>query len=187
MIATVKQELFGEKVHFTPLQMVNIYRHFEWNNDPELNRLDSELPYAKESFGAFKRRFEMMLYRPSMNSQDFEVHAIDGALIGVAEITDISEHNRHCNVNVTIGDRAYWGQDYGLDALRVLLAYCFDVLRMHRVTTQALAYNTAWQEAVERLGFKREGVERDFVYRDGAYWDRTRYALLEEAYRATVA
>ncbi|WP_456430256.1 GNAT family N-acetyltransferase [Rhodocaloribacter sp.] len=187
MISTIKSELQGERVLLTPLQIENIYTHFAWNNDPELNMLDSELPFVEESFGDFKRRFERLLFQPSMNSQDFEIHAEDGKLIGVVEISDISDYNRHCSVSLTIGDRAYWGKGYGRDAMKVLLDYCFDVLKMHRITAEAFEYNDAWKRLVEGMGFHKEGTVRDFVFREGRYWDKHLYALLDLDYSSSNA
>lgn len=186
MIAIVESSPAGEMVRFTPLQIENIYRHFEWNNDPELNRLDCEMSYTEESFGTFKRRFERIITHPSNNSIDFEIHAEDGTLIGVAYVADISDHNQHCTAGITIGDRNYWGKNYGRDALRVLLRYCFDVLGMHRVATETFEYNTAWKKLVEWAGFAREGVEREYLFRDGVYWDKEIYGLLESDYRKAV-
>ncbi|WP_457653636.1 GNAT family N-acetyltransferase [Rhodocaloribacter sp.] len=183
MISTIKNELQGERVLLTPLQIENIYTHFAWNNDPELNKLDSELPFVEESFGEFKRRFEFLLSHPSMNSQDFEIHAEDGKLIGIIEISDISDHNHHCTVSLTIGDRDYWGKGYGRDAMGVLLDYCFNTLKMHRVTAEAFEYDEAWKKLVEGMGFRKEGALRDFVFRDGQYWHKHLYALLDFDYR----
>lgn len=186
MIAIVEHELTGERVRFTSLNMDNIYRHFEWNNDPVLNRLDSEIPYSEESFGAFKKRFERIVTHPSSNTVDFEIHSEDGTLIGIAYVAEISEHNRHCTAGITIGDRAYWGKNYGRDALRVLLDYCFEELGMHRVATETFEYNTAWKKLVEWAGFQCEGVEREYLFRDGVFWDKETYALLEQDYRAAL-
>lgn len=176
--------LDGERVRFTALQFDNIYKHFRWNNDPELNRLDSEIPYEKESFGAFKQRFEQMCFNPSPVNRDFEIHAEDGVLIGVAYVADISEHNRHGLVGVTIGDRSYWGRGYGRESLELLLTYCFDVMELHRVSAETFEYNEAWKNLVEEAGFSREGAAREYLYRDGEYWDKENYALLEPEYRA---
>ena len=102
--------LQADRVALTPLHMENIHTHFRWNNDPELNRLDSEVPYEEESFGEFKGRFEQMCDNPSPSHRNFEIHASDDErLIGVAFATDISAHNRHARVGVTIGNRDYWG------------------------------------------------------------------------------
>lgn len=177
--------LEGERVTLVPLQIDNIYRHFEWNNDPELNRLDNEHPFRKESFGEFKRRFEQMVYRPSPHNLDFEVHVEDGRLIGVAYAFNVSEHNRHCAVGVTIGDRAYWGRGYGRESLEVLLRHCFEDLGMHRVSTETFEYNEAWRRLVKDVGFRLEGVERDYLYRDEAYWDKEVYGMLEEEYESS--
>ncbi|RMF58547.1 MAG: N-acetyltransferase [Bacteroidetes bacterium] len=184
MISTVKTELQGEKVRFTPLHIENIYKHFAWNNDPELNMLDSEVPYMEETFGEFKRRFEEMLAHPAPDSQDFEVHVLDGTLIGVAEITHISEHNRHCTLSLTICDRDYWGKGYGRDAMRVLLDYCFDTLKMHSVLAEAFDYNDAWKRLVEGMGFTKDGTLREYLYRNGRYWDKHIYTILASEYRA---
>ncbi len=174
----------GARITLSPLRLENLYKHFAWNNDPELNRLDSEIPYEQESLGAFKRRFEQMIYAPAPDSRDFEIHAEDGTVIGVAYIGNISAHNRHCKIGITIGDRNYWGKGYGRAALRLVLNYCFDELDMHRVGTETFEYNTAWRKLVEWAGFTREGTDREYLFRDGRYWDKDTYAILEDEYRA---
>lgn len=175
------------RIRFTPFQMENIYTHFRWNNDPELNRLDSEIPYEEESFGEFKDRFEQLCFNPSPAHRDFEIHAIeDDTLIGIAYVARISEHHRHALVGITIGDRDYWGRGYGREALALLLSYCFDQLDLHRVSAATFEYNTAWRDLVEGMGFTKEGTARDYLYRDGQYWDKENYALLEGEYREHV-
>lgn len=182
MIATVKMDLKGQRLLFTPLQYANIYQHFEWNNDPELNRLDSEMPYVEESFGAFKKRFEELIHKPSPNCQDFEIHLADGTLIGVAYIADISESNRHCTASFTIGDRSYWGKGYGREAMEVLLTYCFDELGMHMVMTETFEYNQAWKSLVEWAGFDRFGAIEDYLFRDDKYWSKEMFGMKEDRF-----
>lgn len=178
-------ELKGKRVRLTPLRLKNIYKHFEWNNDPELNRLDSEVPYEKESFGDFKQRFEQMVYHPVPQNRDFEILTTDDTLIGLAYAVGISEHNKHCTVGITIGDRDYWGGGYGRDALEVMLDYCFRTLGMHRVSTETFEYNEAWRKLVRDAGFQCDGSERDYLYRDGEYFDKEIYSMLAEEYFAT--
>jgi len=179
--------LSEERVRFTPLQMENIHTHFRWNNDPELNRLDSEIPYEEESFGTFKKRFETLCNEPSPAHRDFEIHDVEeGTLIGVAYVAHISEYHEHALVGVTIGERDYWRQGYGKESLRLLLRYCFEELKLHRVSAEAFEYNTAWRKLIEQIGFEQEGTAREYLYRDDQYWDKILYALLEEEYRKRV-
>ena len=187
MIVSEPPILNGARVRLTPLQYQNIHRHYEWNNDAELNYFDSEVPHHKETFGAFKRRFEQMVYKPSPDGRDFEIYAEDGVLIGVAYLANLSGHHRHALIGVTIGDRAYWGRGYGREALETMLALCFDELAMHRVSAETFEYNKAWKKLVEEVGFHKEGEARDYLFRGGRFWTKETYALLEEEYRARVS
>jgi RimJ/RimL family protein N-acetyltransferase len=165
--------------------MDNIHTHFRWNNDPELNRLDSEVPYEKETFGEFKSRFEHMCDSPSPSHRIFEIHAReDETLIGLAYATRISSHNRHAQVGITIGDRDYWGKGYGRESFELLLAYCFEGIGLHRVSAETFEYHTAWRDLLEGMGFRKEGTAREYLRRDDTYWDKELYALLEQEYRA---
>lgn len=171
-------------VELRPLDLDNIYQHFRWNNDPELNRLDSSQPFEEESFNVFKRRFEQMVYDPHPTRRDFELHAEDGTLIGVVHVVGISKPNAHCTITVTIGNRDYWGKGYGRATMKQLLDYCFNELEMHRVAAEVFEFNDAWKGLVESAGFQRDGVHRDFLCRDGEYWDLAVYSLLEGEYRS---
>lgn len=173
------------RVRFTPLQIQNIHTHFQWNNDPELNRLDSEVPYKKESFGRFKERFEQLCERPSPAHRDFEIHDADrDVLIGIAYVARIDRHHHHARIGVIIGEREYWGEGYGRESMRLLLSYCFDTLGLHRLSAETFEYNTAWRDLVKGMGFTKEGTARDYLYREDRYWDKENYALLEPEYRA---
>jgi len=173
-----------ERVRFTPLQIDNIHTHFRWNNDPELNRLDSEMPYEEEGFGQFKDRFEQLCEHPSPSHRHFEIHDNEqDVLIGIAFVDRIDAHHKRARIGVTIGDRAYWGKGYGRESMRLLLHYCFDRLELHRVRAATFEYNSAWRDLVEGMGFTKEGTARDYLCRDGRFWDKENYALLEQEYQ----
>lgn len=183
MIVENKHVMEGRKVHLLPLQMENLYTHFEWNNDPELNHFDSEIPFDAETLGHFKRRFERLVSQPPQSMAHFEIHAEGDKLIGVASLHDISPHHRHATIALTIGDKAYWGRGFGRDAIEVVLDYAFRELGLHRVAAETFEYNMGWKRLVEGSGFQREGVQRDYLFRDDAFWDKETYALLEDEYR----
>ena len=179
-----KTPIEGRRVLLTPLQMEHLHTHYRWNNDEALNRLDSETPFVQEPFGAFYRRFEALVYQSQPDARDLEIHTRDGALIGVAFIDDIDEGNRRCRIGITIGEPAYRNQGLGRDALEALLPYLFDTLGFHRVTADAFAYNEAWRHLLTSAGFRAEGCLHDYLFRDGRYWDKMIYAMLNTDYAA---
>ncbi|MFB6216680.1 MAG: GNAT family N-acetyltransferase [Candidatus Aenigmatarchaeota archaeon] len=54
---------------------------------------------------------------------------------------------------------------------------------MHRVAGGYLEDNEASRKVQGNFGFKEEGREREYKYRDGEYIDLVRMSLLEEEYR----
>lgn len=172
------------RVVFKPLRYENVYTHFRWNNDPALNRLDSEQPFAYEPFGAFRRRFEALVFRPDPACRDFEVHTVEGHLIGLAYLYDLDWHCCRATVGITIGERSYWGHGYGREALQLMLRHAFDDLGLHRITAQTFSYNAPWRRLLIWAGFLHEGTERDSIRRDEQFWDKENYALLAHEYAA---
>ncbi|NUW41912.1 GNAT family N-acetyltransferase [Nonomuraea rhodomycinica] len=73
---------------------------------------------------------------------------------------------------------AFRGRGIGTEAQRRLVAYLFDHTRAHRVQAYTDTRNRAEQRALEKAGFRREGVLREAQWRAGAWHDQLLYALL---------
>ena len=80
--------------------------------------------------------------------------------------------------------KSHWGNGIGGKIYSGLIKYAFDQLRLHRVETYNLAINKKVIKIKENLGFKLEGVLRDFQYRDGNYLDVMIMTILENEWRA---
>ena len=80
--------------------------------------------------------------------------------------------------------KSHWGNGIGGKIYSGLIKYAFDQLRLHRIETYNLAINKKVIKIKENLGFKLEGVLRDFQYRDGNYLDVMIMTILENEWRA---
>jgi RimJ/RimL family protein N-acetyltransferase len=89
-----------------------------------------------------------------------------------------------CGFSIAIGDPANWGQGYGYEAAQLALAFAFDELNLHRVTTTVFSYNERSIALVEKLGFRTEGAFREFLHRDGRRHDMLLYGLLRPEWEA---
>ena len=76
--------------------------------------------------------------------------------------------------------RPYWGQGYATEAARLMIAFCFDFLGLHKVTAQCDAGNEASEKVMIRCGMQREAYRRKHQFRDGEWRDRLEYAILSE-------
>ena len=79
-------------------------------------------------------------------------------------------------------DPARWGNGYATEAVRALVTYGFDTLKLHRVWSFCLAENEPSWRLMERLGMQREGVLRQNTRLRGRWVDTFVYGLLEDAF-----
>jgi ribosomal-protein-alanine N-acetyltransferase len=70
------------------------------------------------------------------------------------------------------------GRGFGMEAQRLLVEYLFDNTLAHRIQATTDVANLAEQRALEKLGFRREGVMRGVAFRAGKWRDGVMYARL---------
>lgn len=72
------------------------------------------------------------------------------------------------------------GRGVGTAAQRQLVDYLFATSPVHRIQAGTEVDNVAEQRALERAGFRREGVARGLFFRDGKWRDGVMYGLLRD-------
>ena len=83
-------------------------------------------------------------------------------------------------VGIGLGERDYWGNGYGTDAMRLMLRFAFDELNLWRVSLGVFAYNPRAIRSYEKAGFRREGLVRGDCRRDGQRWDSVFMGILRD-------
>lgn len=77
------------------------------------------------------------------------------------------------------------GRGAGTEAQRQLVDLFFQHTTVNRVEAHTDAENTAEQRALEKAGFRREGLIRGAQWREGAFRDGYLYAILREEWAAS--
>jgi [ribosomal protein S5]-alanine N-acetyltransferase len=86
----------------------------------------------------------------------------------------------------------YWmGQDYAgkgfmTEGVRLVVAYAFDSLLLHRVHAAFLPHNMASRRVLEKNGFKEEGYAENYLQIDGKWADHVLFGLTRERYDSVV-
>lgn len=68
------------------------------------------------------------------------------------------------------------------DAYMTLFRYAFEELRLHRINTSAFEDNVPSLRFLEKCGCKREGLQREAVYKGGRYRNLVTLAVLDRDY-----
>lgn len=72
-----------------------------------------------------------------------------------------------------------WGQGYMTESLRAVISNGFEQMRLNRIDALVYIENAPSIQLLQRLGFKQEGILRDYFYLDGKFYDHHLFALLQ--------
>ncbi|MEV7009956.1 GNAT family protein [Streptosporangium sp. NPDC051022] len=75
------------------------------------------------------------------------------------------------------------GRGYGAAMIRDALAVAFGDLRVHRVDLGVYTQNAGAIALYERLGFRREGVQREVTRVNGRWWSVLTMGMLDHEWR----
>lgn len=76
-----------------------------------------------------------------------------------------------------------WGQGYMVEALLSVIPHGFEQMRLNRIEALVYVGNDRSVQLLRRLGFKQEGVLRDYLCLDGEFYDHYLFALLQKEWR----
>jgi [ribosomal protein S5]-alanine N-acetyltransferase len=75
--------------------------------------------------------------------------------------------------------RAHWGRGYAYEGMAAIIRFGFEEMGLHRIETETILDNVRSIRLLERLGFQREGVRREYSLEDdGAFHASTIWGLL---------
>jgi RimJ/RimL family protein N-acetyltransferase len=102
----------------------------------------------------------------------FVIKRLDtGALVGTVGLYDIDYHHRRAEYGRFVIDEAQRGQGFGTEALRLILRYGFERLKLRRIHGEVLADNTAALHVCRKLGFQIEGTFTNYVKMGNSWHD----------------
>lgn len=160
----------GDHVALGPLIKEDLDRLWKWVNDKEVTQYLHLFPkiFSREAE-------EKWLERALELSEKDMIFAIllkpDYKHIGNVGLHRINWINSHAEVGILIGEKQYWGQGLGTEALILTLDYAFHVLGLHKVYLRVMEFNKRGIRCYEKVGFKHVGRLRQHIYRGGRYWD----------------
>lgn len=176
-------ELPGARIRLRTIAEGDVDAIMEWINDPDITR----------NFAAFaepiSRAQELAFIRAMRASDADRLFAIEpaggGALIGTAGLHRIYWPAKNGRLGLMIGQRDQQGRGLGQEAMKLLIAYGFERLGLHKLWLVHYADNQRMRHVAGKLGFVQEGVLRDEYFHGGRWHDMVRHALLAPHWRAS--
>lgn len=120
-------------------------------------------------------------YQRGSDRQEFVI-LVDDRAVGTVGLAHIDANHRRAEYGIVIGEPAARGRGVARAASRLILTRAFGPLALARVFLHVFPDNAAALNLYGRLGFKREGVLRGHVVKDGVARDVVVMGLLSSEF-----
>lgn len=154
----------------------------QWRHDEEINNLVCGNRYFISSERE-KKWVEQKIFDDRDNIYCAVCLKEDNTMIGYISIIRIDLRNRKAEWGgVTIGDKTMWGKGYATEAAKLMLQYVFNELPINKFQACVLDSHKVTEKMFSTLGFTKDGVFRQEVYKDGQFHDIYLYSMLRDEY-----
>ena len=172
--------LSGEMVYLRPIEQEDVALLHRWANDPEIRGLTGELrPSTNTGAVEFYQRVQKSEDRIWLAVISRETNLV----IGETGLLRMFPAWRTTDWSLIIGEKSARGKGYGQEVAKLMLDYAFGHQNFHRVAIGVVGFNTSALSFYERVGFRREGIQRDGYYFEHQYHDFIMMSMLEDEFR----
>jgi [ribosomal protein S5]-alanine N-acetyltransferase len=159
---------------FTPEFITDAY--VRWMNDPEVRR------WLVSGAAGETTRADLQAYVASIPPDAIQFAMLhQGTHIGNIKIYDWDPEHRRMEVGYLVGERECWGRGFATEAVRRVVDFCFDDLRLHKMTSGCFAGHEASARVLMKAGFTLEGTLRDHFLIAGRWIDFRRFGRVAAA------
>lgn len=159
----------------------DLVKTLAWHNDSEIRALylGHPFPINKET----EEQWYSKILTSNIPTSVFGIeHEEDNVLIGITVLKNINLINRSAEFAMYIGDKNYRGKGFSKLATKETLRFGFDQLNLNRISLNVLENNKKAIGLYEKLGFKKEGVLRESIYKQGKRYNEYIFSLLKNEF-----
>lgn len=153
----------------------------KWLNDAEVCKFNSHhcFPVTKDELRAYVN--DICANRCNIVLAIDEKH--DNKHIGNISLQKVDLINRNAEIAFLVGEKEYWGRGYATEAATLLINHGFSQLGLIKIYFGTSSENIGMQRIGEKLGFCKEGIRRNALYKNGRLNDIFDYGILYEEWK----
>ena len=170
----------GRRVCLRPLARQDLVYLRKWLGDAEIRGLIGEVASMSE---ADAEKFLEKVRADTERAWFMVVVKENNKVIGEAGLLRMDSAWRTTDISVIVWEREEWDKGYGTEAVLLLLDHAFRHLSFHRVAIGVVGFNERALRFWTKIGFKKEGVQRDGYFYDGKYHDFVLMSILDDEFR----
>ncbi|MDD2621028.1 MAG: GNAT family protein [Syntrophomonadaceae bacterium] len=102
-----------------------------------------------------------------------------GVVLGSCGYHNMKAEHRRAEIGYELGQN-YWNKGIMQEVMHAVLQHCFESLRFNRIEAFVMVGNDRSVHTLEKLGFKTEGVLREYEYTKGKFQDQFIMSLIRK-------
>lgn len=174
------KKLIGSKVYLSPIDKNDYSKYTEWVNDMEVGL---GMIFASKLID--EETEKSVLERLSKSEFNFAIiDAEKNQAIGNIGFPIIDYINHSGEVGIFIGNKNYWGNGYGTEALSLLLDFGFNILNLNSIHLRVYSYNNPAMKCYHKVGFKEAGRLREAKIIAGSKYDKVFMDILANEFKS---
>jgi len=170
--------LEGMKIYLREVNADDVNEnYYRWMNDPEVTKY-TESRFYPNSIEEIKNYVQK---EAKVSSSVFlAIISKEDKHIGNIKLHRINWIHRTGEVAIMIGDKSFWGQGIGAEAIRLITEYAFSNFNLHKVYAECYAVNESSIKAFQNAGFEEECLIKKHYFFDGKYVDAMRLCIFRK-------
>lgn len=152
-----------------------------WRNDPNISKTLCA-PFRYVNVDTDIHWYESYL-KNRQNQVRCAVCDTDKGIVGIVNLLNIDSVSKNSELSIIIG-HDFQNQGYGKKATIEMLHHAFYNLNLHKVYLYVLQNNFHALRLYESIGFLKEGLLREYVYKMGSYHNLLIMGIFQSEFRA---
>lgn len=174
-------ELIGQKVKLIPLELEHFDELYLLANDKDIWAIN---PFDTDGGNIENLRKDLSNSIDKRATDEYYpfviYHLESNKIIGATRYWQIKSEHKNLEIGGTWMHSDYWGTSLNTECKYLLLTHCFEILKTVRVQIKANEDNIRSRKAIEKIGFKFEGIFRkDKIFADGTARTSAYYSIID--------
>jgi RimJ/RimL family protein N-acetyltransferase len=115
------------------------------------------------------------------SNPDFWMILLDDVVIGYFRLSNYSKENKNIYIGADIAIE-YTGKGIAKEAYKKFIPYIFTIYNLHKISLEVLSTNTRAINLYNKLGFIKEGIKREEIYKNNKWVDSIIMSILKSEY-----
>ncbi len=173
----IRSCIYGKKVTLRDIELSDCNENYlAWLQDFEINQY-METRFENQTIEKIVDFVDAN--RKSTNNIIFAIlDAKTEKHIGNIKIGAINRNNLNADISYFIGDKNFWNKGYATEAVKLVIDYSFQQLKLHRLSAGVIAGNHASEVLLRKVGMRLEGICTEGYLVDGKFTDAYKYCLI---------